>query len=446
MANVAAFSSSYGKAPYPLSQSTVHKPFYATGSNADAQMMGGPTLVFTPSDRLERDGVDGFTALPGPTNEWSMLSFVSLQNPTDTGADHQFSSFANASGQVVLMGWDSGAGKHTVQGHLTTTAVSSSLSGSGMVYIVRDDSANFRLSVNEATGSAATSFNYATDKFRMGSRAHSSAGELLSGTIKEMVFVSRSLQNVEVEGYKRHVLKNYLNPTKIPNLTHRFQAGSKTEIDSTGDVTQWEDLVGTAVVSQSADAQQPGLVRYTPEFANGRSYITASNAAHRMTGPAAPISGSFSGDYSLFCVIEKDSIASQHMFDLWSPTSDDTPPERITLLATTDGLVRLGLTEGASSTNFDSPTGRAQDGLVVIVVSYDATGTANFVINGVESSVTSTPRSPVIGSTGSYYLMNRTGNNQPARKMFEFNIFDRALAVGEMQNLTAYARLYYGID
>lgn len=438
MATVTAWTGSYGGQILSQSDSSF-RPSHATGSHSDAVAMGTSCMTYDgTNDFLNHMSGTLATFMNTATNEASVLMFHNFAGKAGTQTPWAWGEDGSGSNYFQLR-WEDG---NKWQTWLNAGYVhGSELSGSH-VTVTKWNRSAITTSINNVTESWVAAPTPVFDRFRLGSHSHSTSPSLFySGSIAEVMVVSRSLQDVEVEGYKRHVLKNYLNPENIPNLKHRWIAGKKVVAEPDTDVLSWTDVIGRGVISQSTDATRTELVHFTEGFANSQTYITASSTAHLSCNSSA-ISASFDQDYSLFFVLERDNDASaQTSFELGAVASTN----RVVFYNSGGNKTTLSMKD-SGGTSIAEATTDISVGLKIIGIAYNTDGTVNFAVNGKQESDSVTARSPVISPNDTAKFMNGSSNNQPAGKLFELMIFDRALSFPELQNLTAYAKLKYGIE
>ena len=445
MATVETWTGSHGG--HVLSQSVSDdRPVYATGTMHDAVAMGTSTFLF--------DGVDDFLGneissalgtLPN-TGTYSVLSFQNRSG--DASGDRVVWGWGTDAGEPQHLKYDDSETKWEISG--TLIQVSSSISGTS-VGIFRDDNTTSKLAINNTTGSADDS-DLEPEIFRIGARAEISPAQFLSGSIAEIMIFDRSLQDVEVESYRRRILKNYLNPLNIPNLQHRWKTDFGMFLKTGSiDTSSWTDSISGFNMTANVDSnREPEFIRFQDGFANHRSYASASAAADKWNTTPTPagFTAIFESDFTIFVVVEKERLVNQQtVFHLFDPFDDSTPPESVSLFFTggSDAL-RLTFTSASLARNYDGPV-MDTTGLAAIACAYKNSGTSSFVLNGFEQTVTAAPRNATLTEVSSaFYVQGRIGGSNPMGKLFEFMIFDRALSFGEMQNLTSYAKLVYDID
>ena len=453
MSSISAWTGSRGNI---LEQSTgAEQPNLQTGSAERAVAMGGTTVAFGVGgfdSMTAKAGAPILTFISGGSSPVSVLSYNSTDGddfcagqvvwawgtstPTNSWLDAQWSR-------------TSGSWINSIKGIGSHDGLTEA-SGSGVVMAFRGADSSSSFQVNN-TGSAGAYTNLNLDNFRLGANAYTLSSRL-SGSITEVMILSRSIQDVEVEGYKRHVLDKYLDPTKIPNLTHRWRADSGIELVA-GDieVANWTDSVSKATALGLFT--EPDLVRFIDGFANNRTFLTASATNSRMNVIASSVSASVSEDFTFFVVAEHIETATtvEVFFDLYETDHGNSPHDQLRFAFSGNGKLNLsmkqtgsGVTTYATAMDLGTPTGETK--LATCAVSYQNTGTASFVLNGQQETLTGTPQQPTIRPFDNIRLMGRIGANQPCYKTFEFMVFDRALSFAELQNLTAYSRLYYGFE
>jgi hypothetical protein len=454
---VTAWSSSAG-GPYPVSQSTTaNKPLYITGSiNADYKLMGGPCIVFDGvNDELTDSITSEFTELPVSSSDFTMLSFMMYDR--DAGANNTLlgSWGDKAASNYLRWEWNETAGEHRSNVGGSVRYISSSLSQSAMILGHQETAGDGYTIINNVTGVHGGGPS-STDMWRFAAYGHGAPAGFMSGAISEALFANRALQTAEIEGYRRHVLKTYLNPTKISGLTHRWRADSGVALNAgTQEASSWTDSVGNYTIPGGfSGANEPIFQSFDEGFANNRSYMSGTTAPaqfrHNVDGTIEiPISAStYSGpEHTVFAVIYKHKVAEESIADFLHPYDDSTPEDRFLFYINGNFFVTYNAKGGGLSTTYTSTQAISGSLMAVVAVAFKNSGTASFCVNGAEETITSTARVPAFNLTGSQFrLMNRTGNSKSPEKLFEFMTFNRALSFAEMQNLTAYARLYYGID
>lgn len=429
-----------------------NKPDYVNDpTNADYQLMGGPTIVFRGvNDELSRFGLnDKLATLPKSSSAWSVLAYQHLDAAT-AGIDVAWGWGDKGNLRYMELRHDATTEKFKFLGQSVGIELSGSITGSAGVATYRDDGTTGLATLNTNTGSQGSVFaGAALDTLTFGARGLGSKSLYVTGAMSEFLVVDRSLSNIEIEGYNRHILKTYLNPVNISGLRHRWIASSGIETNSSFDVVNWEDSVGGA---RAGDAfADPFSIHYDqPGRFNGQPFVSGSAITNDIVGNALDVYQVLSGSHTIFAVAERSSTGTlQTIFDMYNIT-DSNANRAWVYFQNNDWLYYRLRRGGVLEINaVGNVTGQsvAEEKVYAVCVAYDvdaATNNVKFHVNGVTNLKShAVGIVPVMTGSDVYKLYGRQGGNQPSAGA-EIMIYDRVLTDAEMQRLTSYARLKYG--